>query len=114
MGICWYCYWGWAKPVAEIYKRALEDLGGNDSPLCSGPGHIVWSDENFDGAEWCLEHFDDYRTGYHSDDELAIVRRSLKELAKLPLSVRCVEPEDYDDEHPELFPPPDGIEMVRI
>jgi len=23
--ICWYCYWGWPKPVAGIYKKALCD-----------------------------------------------------------------------------------------
>jgi len=23
MGICWYCHWGWAKPVADIYDEAL-------------------------------------------------------------------------------------------
>lgn len=73
MAICWYCYWGWAKPVAEIYQRALNDLNGYESPLLDGPGHIVWSDENFDSAEWCLEHFDDYKLDNYSDEELEIV-----------------------------------------
>ena len=112
LSLCWYCYWGWPKPVAEIYQEALRDLDGYDSPLKSGPGHIVWSDENFDSAEWCLEHFDEYKRGY-SDEEMAIVKKSLQKLASLPKSIRCVEPEDYDDEHPELFPPPNGTEMVR-
>ena len=111
-GMCWYCYWGWLKPVADIYDKALNDLGDYDSPLHFGPAHIVWEDENFDSAEWCLKHFEKYR-GDHSATDLAIVKRSLEELAALPLSVRCIKPEDYDDEHPELFPPPDGIEMIK-
>ena len=112
MGICWYCYWGWSKPVADIYDRALGDLSGDSSPLEYGPSHIVWSDENFHSAEWSLEHFDEHK-GDLSEAELVIVKRSLTELAALPLNVRCVEPDDYDDEHPELFPPPPGIEMVK-
>lgn len=112
MNICWSCYWGWPKPVADIYTKALEQLDGYDSPLEFGPGHVVWSDENFDSAEWCLEHFEDYK-GDYSDEELAIVRWSLEELAKLPLEVRCIEPDDYDGEHPELFPPPQGMEMEK-
>jgi len=113
MGICWDCYWGWPKPVADIYDKALNDLDGYKSPLHFGPSHIVWEDENFHSAEWCLEHFDENTVEYYSESDIAIVRRSLQELAALPLNVRCVEPEDYDDEHPELYPPPPGIEMVR-
>jgi len=113
MGICWYCYWGWPKLVADIYKKALDDLGGWEAPLHFGPAHIVWEDENFDYAEWCLEHFDEYK-GDYSIDDLVIVRRSLEELARLPLDVKCIEPEDYDGAHPELFPPPATIKMVKV
>ena len=115
MGKCWSCYWGWPKPVAEIYQKALERLNGDDAPLHSafGPSHLVWADENFDFAEDCLEDFDENK-GNCTEDELEIVRQSLEELAKLPLEVRCVEPDNYDGEHPKLFPPPDGVEMVRI
>ena len=112
MGICWYCYWGWPKIVAKIYQRALTKLEGDESPLHYGPAHIVWSDENFDSAEWCLEHFDDYKSDY-SDSDLMIVRESLEELAKLPLDIRCIQPEDYDGEHPELYLPPKDIEMIE-
>lgn len=112
MGICWYCHWGWPKVVADIYDKALSDLGEYDSPLHYGPAHIVWEDENFDSAEWCLEHFDEY-TGDHSIKDLVIVRRSLEELAAVPVDDRCVEPDDYDGEHPELFPPPKDVEMVH-
>ena len=118
MSVCWDCHWGWPKPVADIYDKALADLGGYESALEFGPGHIVWSEENFDFAERCLESFDADRDKWgwsdeYSESELAIVKRSLQELAALPLAVRCVEPEDYDGEHPELFPPPEGVEMVR-
>ena len=109
--ICWYCHWGWAKPVAEIYSRALADLGGDEFPLLFGPAHVVWEDENFDCAEACLEDFEKYK-GDNGDDELAIVRRSLEELAALPESVRCPEPDDYDGDHPELYPP--SVDVVRV
>src|SRR3990167_11306752 len=99
MGTCWYCYWGWPKTVADIYDRALIDLGGNESPLKYGPSHIVWSDENFDSAEWCLENFEKY-VGDYSDKELDIVRRSLVELSDVPINTRDIWPSEYDDENP--------------
>ncbi len=105
MGICWYCYWGWAKPVADIYDEALRRLDGYMSPLHFGPSHIVWEDENFDCAELCLKDFNEYDNNNYSPEELAIVRWSLEELAKLPEDIRCIEPDDYDDENPQLFPP---------
>jgi hypothetical protein len=43
-----------------------------------------------------------------------IVRESLVELAALPERVYDVEPEDYDDEHPELYPPAEGVVMVFV
>ena len=104
MGICWYCHWGWPKEVAVIYKEALRRLNGDRDILSFGASHLVWGDENFDCAEWCLEHFNDYSENYN-ENEAAVVRWSLEELAKLPLNVREIIPEDYDDEHPELYPP---------
>ena len=109
---CWYCYWGWPEAVATIYQDALRELGGDDRPLNYGPAHVVWEDENFDDAEGCLISFDKYRYDY-SDEELAVVRRSLERLVALPESERCVEPEDYDGEHPDNYPPPIGIKMVK-
>ena len=76
----------WPKPVAEIYRKALILLNGKVSPLHFGPAHIVWEDANFESVGWCLDHFDEYR-GDYSDDELAIVKQSLRELAALPDSV---------------------------
>ena len=112
MSICWSCYWGWPKPVADIYDKALLALDDYDSPLQFGPSHIVWGDENFDQAEWCLEHFEEHK-GDYDNFCLNIVRKSLEELTALPLSVKCVIPENYDGEHPELFPPPENIIMVK-
>jgi len=105
-GICWYCHWGWAKPVAELYQESLRRLNDNESPLHYSASHIVWDDENFedDDIEWCLKHFDEFR-GDYSEKDLSVVKWSLEELLKIPENVRCIEPEDYDGEHPELFPP---------
>ena len=116
MGTCWYCHWGWSKPVANIYKRAVADLGGNSNPLHYSASHVVWEDENFHLAEDCLKHFDELNENFNNDKtELEIVRQSLKELAALPLDIKCVEPEGYRDDpnnDPQSFPPPNGCEMV--
>ena len=111
MGICYWCYWGWPKPIKDIYDRALAELDGWKDPLEFGPGHIVWSDENWDSADWCLEHFDEYR-GDYSDEDLAIVKRSLVELLAVPEEFR-EPPEEYDDENPADFPPPVHWECNR-
>ena len=111
--ICWYCHWGWPKPVAEIFQTAVTRLGGDDTPLTGGQSGIVWGNENFDWAEKCLERFNEQEEGYTAE-ELAVGRWSLEELAKLPLEVRCVRPEEYDGDDPHLFPPPVGVEMVKI
>lgn len=113
MGICWYCYWGWSKPVADIFIRAIEKLNGDSYPLLFGPSHIVWEDENFDSAQSCLDDFDEYAEKLTAKEK-EIVRWSLEELNKLPKEVRCVEPEDYDYQNPDKYPPPKGIEMVRV
>jgi len=110
--ICWYCYWGWSEQVAAVYTKALAALDGYESPLEFGPAHVVWSDENFDCAERMLEEFDSCKSELCSSD-LAIVRQSLVELAAIPMDVRCPEPEDYDGEHPELYPPKEGVVMVK-
>jgi hypothetical protein len=110
--LCWYCYWGWPEEVYSIYQEAVERLDGYDAPLLFGPSHIVWEEENFDCAEWCLEHFDEYR-GDYSEKELTVVRESLEKLVALPLSRRDIEPPDYDGRHPENYPPPPGVQMVR-
>lgn len=111
--ICWYCHWGWAKPVADIYQTALAKLGGDSAPLVWGQSGIVWGNENFHLAENCLGQFNEQEEGY-TPEELAVLRWSLEELVKLPLDVRCVEPEDYEGDDPQLFPPPAGVEMVKI
>lgn len=108
--ICWYCYWGWSKPVREIYDK-YEAIAG-ESAMEYGPAHIVWSDENFDrsSVQWCLDHFDEYR-GDHTDEALSAVRKSLEELLLLSDEVLGPEPADYDGEHPEKYPP--LVEMAK-
>lgn len=100
--ICWFCYWGWPPWVEFIFDEALEEIGG-DGPLLFGPAHIVWEDENFDLAQLCLDHFDEH-SGTHSEEDLAIVRRSLEQLRDVPNEC-LVAPEDYDGKHPENYPP---------
>ena len=108
--ICWYCHHGWPKPIADIYDRFL--LIAGESAMHFGPAHIVWEDENFDSSGWCLEHFDEY-AGDHLPEALAAVRQSLIELSQLPTDVIDPAPADYDGKHPENFPPPAGMEMVK-
>jgi len=116
MGQCWWCHWGWPKPIREIYDRAISALGGYDAPLHFGPSHVVWEDENWDSAQWCLDHFEEWRVnwnkGRYSDEELEVVRRSLVELAAVPEEFKR-EPDGYDDENPGCYPPPSHWEMVR-
>jgi hypothetical protein len=115
-GICWYCYWGWARPVKEIYERAVEELG--DSVVDYGPGHIVFADENFENhnIEFCLNECDANRDSYRdrmSDAEIDRLRAYLVELRQVPEEVRCCAPEEYwkDADHPERYPP--TIEVVK-
>ncbi len=112
--ICWYCYWGWPKPVADIYLKALGMLEGDDSPLKFGPSHAVWEDENFEMAKRRLSYSRDKYKDRFTDEELAIVRWSLEELDKLPVELVDIWPDDYDGQHPENYPPPDDTEMVKV
>lgn len=113
MSICWDCYWGWPKATADIYQEALSRLDGDMLPLHFGPAHIVWEDENFHLAEWCLKNFDKY-SGDYSNNELSIVKWSLEKLCEIPSDNRSAMPDDYDGWNPELYPPPDNVEIVKI
>jgi len=112
--ICWHCHWGWPENIANIYLKALSMLSKDDHPLLYGPAHIVWSDENFyrENIQWCLDNFNEYRADYN-DKELEVVKWSLLELLKIPGNID-IEPEDYDGMHPELYPPPNDIKMIKI
>jgi hypothetical protein len=101
--MCWYCHWGWPRPVADIYIKAVREIG-DYGPMHYGPGHVVWNDENFDSAQWCLATFERY-SGNYSPDDLLIVRRSLEELAALPQSAWDIEPPEYDGMNPQDYPP---------
>ncbi len=119
--MCWFCCWGVAKPVAEIYERASADLdaAGFDpfSALHFDFAHIVWEDSNFERhhVQWCLDHRDEF--GTLSASAKAIVARSLEELLALPDEVLYPVPDGYQsgmgmDEAD--FPPRAGLEMVRF
>ena len=114
MSLCWYCHWGWAKPVAEIYLEAVSRLGGDTASLHSGAAHIVWSDENFDdeSIRWCLQNFTKHEAYDLMDQQ--VVKRSLKELLKIPEKVRCLCPKDYNGENPENYPPTGEVEIIKI
>lgn len=132
MSICWYCHWGWSKPVMDIYKRAFCDLNNGVYEagiearaywaLSYGPAHCTWADENFEREiiEEELKGFDDWVKHWNTDwphrpaythAELAVVRRSLEELLALSDEELSPEPADYDGEHPEKYPP--TVEMAR-
>lgn len=109
---CWWCHWGWPKLIADIYDDCVMKLGGDEGPLHWGPAHIVWEDENWEAAQWCLDHFDEYRRDY-SDATLAIVRESLDRLVALPDKWKR-EPIGYgDDSNAPDYPPPDDWIMVH-
>jgi len=44
---------------------------------------------------------------------LNIAKAALEELAAVPLEEREVWPDDYDSWHPEKYPPPADVEMIR-
>lgn len=109
--ICWYCHWGWSKAVTDIYQRHLAIAG--HAAMHYGAAHIVWDDENFgrEHVQWCLDEFEQYKCDDASDAENEAVRQSLIELLALTDDVLDPEPEDYDGERPEMFPP--RVEMAR-
>lgn len=122
MGICYWCHWGWPKPISDIFKKAEADIDALEGPgngsdrLEYGPSHIVWSDENWEDShiDHCLEKCG---MGEYLEWPLKIidiVARSLRELKKLPLALRTT-PDAYedDDDNPQLYPPPAGQEMVK-
>ena len=110
--ICWYCKWGWPKQVYDIYLKGVESVG--EMAMDFGPAHVVWADENFDDSSirGCITDAQDFR-GELTDDEIAVVMQSLEDLLRVPESVRCCEPENYDGEFPEKYPPPEGVEMMK-
>jgi hypothetical protein len=124
MSRCWHCYWGMSKPVKAVYDKYLALLDGDDTALNYGPGHIVWDDENMsdDHIQWCIDEAEKWNTHEWDKDWPTSMKRdgptfssqvlqiaidSLKELKQVPEKWR-LEPENYDGEHPENFPPPEG------
>ena len=118
--MCWFCTWGWPKPIADIYDRALERLDGNDSPLHWGAAHIVWEDSNFgrEHVQLCLDKGTDgqYWGEHHSEEDRRIVLDSLRELLELPDEVldplKGRVPEGYAGDLEDI-PPPPGMILVK-
>jgi hypothetical protein len=116
--ICWYCHWGWPKRIADIYAESiarLKTIGETSEALSFSDAHVVWADENFHSAEFCLEELDKNKNEY-SQELYDILRWGLQELIKLPPELLDVWPEEYDssDDKPEDYPPPANVEMVPI
>lgn len=72
----------WDDSIERL--RLLDDCSLLDAEQAMqyGPGHVVWADGNYDQAQWCLDHFDECR-GMLTDEQLRIVKRALKRVAKL-------------------------------
>jgi len=129
MGICWYCHWGWPKQVRDIYDKYLALT--SETAMHYGPAHIVWEDENWDKIEhiqWCIDQAPSWMKEWNTSpllpgeapqepkltqEECDLVVQSLKELLLLPDEVLNCCPEGYDDENPELYPPPEGLVMIN-
>lgn len=118
MSDCWWCCWGWPKQIRDIYDDAVKQLGDCDYALHWGPAHVVWEDENWDCAAWCLRECDDPKwLPEFSERELAVVRESLRRLLAVPEEFKN-EPAGYVESieslnHPERYPPPGHWEMVK-
>lgn len=114
MNCCFWCNQGWPKPIADIYTKALSELGGDRDLLKYGPSHIVWADENFEDSHIlsCLRHiFNDEYCENHTPEQLIIISRSLIDLSAVPEELR-IEPENWDDMQEGDFSP--TVEMVRV
>ncbi len=105
-GFCYWCCWGWPKPIRDIYDDCTLRIG-DELGLLYGPGHVVWADENWDSAQSCLDHFDENKSEY-TDEDLAVIRESLERLVAVPDEFK-VEPDGYNDNdsNPADFPPPE-------
>ncbi len=113
--ICWYSHWGWPIHVADIYKRAVAELG--DSIVLYGPSHIIFADDNLERChvERCVKYCDDPNAidmeRDHTPKAIARLKCYLLELLALPDMLLCPQPEDYDGMHPANYPP--AVEMTK-
>lgn len=115
--MCWYCYWGWPKQLADIYECYCDACD-----LDYGIGHICWADCNFEThhVEWCLKETRPAnwkeRYGGRADQEWDDQRAALEELLAVPEEIRCPIPDDVDGDpsnDPESFPPPSHLVMSK-
>jgi len=115
MSDCWYCHWGWPAQVANIFWRYEPDAG--TIGMMEGPATVVWGDENFTdhAIDYCLQQCRDKVVKEHwTPETIQLIRRSLEDLRKFPEHIRCCEPVAYEGKRPQDFPPPNGIEMLKV
>jgi hypothetical protein len=104
--ICWFCHWGWAKPVQDIYEKYKALVG--EHALKYGHTHIVWEDENFDDdcVTGCIGEYK-YADDDSTEEDLKLIDESLRELLLVPKKFREF-PAEYDGDNPAAYPPPEG------
>lgn len=121
--MCWYCYWGWPKQVADVYAEAERIVG--ESAMEYGPAHVVWGDENFDDVniESCIADCrrllasgalpDEDGIFYNGPETASVVLKSLVALRALPLKIRRPRASWDSDKDVQDRPPPKGMVMVK-
>ena len=114
----WFCFWGWPRPVADIYVRAVRKLNGDSYALRYGPSKMVWEGGHFSQAKLCLECWDVRSWGGLTESELEVVRTSLEELTQVDPDL-LVPPKDYcgrprSVSAPALYPPRPDVTYVRM
>jgi hypothetical protein len=118
---CYWCYWGWPKPIRDIYDDCVEKLGGDYLALEYGPAHVVWGDENWEAAQRCLDHLDEYAAFQEqlgngcSKRRLEVARESLIRLLEVPSEMRTTPAAFLEDKsnNPADHPPPEHWECEK-
>ncbi len=67
-----------------------------------GPAHIVWCDENWESAQWCLDNFEKYTYDDDEAEHMAIVRQSLIDLLAVDDEFKS-EPDEYKGDTQSCF-----------
>lgn len=126
--MCYWCYWGWPVELADIHDESVERIEAILEPLRFnketfeevqteppsgfsalhfGPGHVLWEDENWDCADYCLKECDGEMVEGWVPAAVEVLRDSLRRVIALPDHLKR-EPEGYseDETDPKDFPPP--------
>jgi hypothetical protein len=82
----------WHESVEKVYQGLLADFEGDWIKVVSGPGHIVFSDENLEDGyiDFCLEACNDTELyDNYTAKELEMYRKRLLDLKAVPEEIRC-------------------------